>query len=616
MPGLIAVLGDRTPEATVRRAAEPLLRRPGQSLELLASPADGVALGFVGSHGGLARDPASGLLVALDGELVLDDAMISGGEAARRLAERYADPQAPAEPPDGEFAACVWDPRGRTLRLVADRLSHRPIYVARRGGSTLVASELKAFVAAGLTPELDLAAAADLLTYEFLLGERTLLDGVRLVPPGSTLTLRAGGGESLETWWSYRLEPEDTESESALVEEFARLLRQSVRRRVGPDTALALSGGVDSRAIASVLGDEAPDTLTASYGAPGSEDLVLGARVARAAGLRHLALPLERGYLARGAAETVWLTEGHIRCLHAHHLVLRGLRERSGVGAVLIGFLGDGLVRGGNIPVPEGGEPALAAQLGAMLTVVPPEVVAELLAPGFGASLAGVAQASFAELLTKEQGTAVARRRQFIWRHETRRKIVPGALLFADDLAARDPFADSDLIEFCRRLPDWARVGGHLERAYLRRHPRLARIRSPKEGVAPGLRGRREALALRLVHERRALRALADRRLGPRWSAGRSGIGDYATDLRLAGADLLGILLEPRTLARGQVREAAVRTLVDDALSGRRRHTKELGLLLTLELFQRQFIDGDGFPGGRADAPGELDRLDVPAASG
>ena len=68
----------------------------------------------------------------------------------------------------------------------------------------------------------------------------------------------------------------------------------------------------------------------------------------------------------------------------------------------------------------------------------------------------------------------------------------------------------------------------------------------------------------------------------------------------MRGAELLGILLEPRTLARGQLREDAVRKLVDDTLSGRARYTKPLGALLTFELFQRQFVDGEGFEAAEA----------------
>ena len=81
------------------------------------------------------------------------------------------------------------------------------------------------------------------------------------------------------------------------------------------------------------------------------------------------------------------------------------------------------------------------------------------------------------------------------------------------------------------------------------------------------------------------------RHSGFHWLPNRSGIADYADDLRTHGRPLLDVLVEPRTLARGQIREEGVRKLVDELLAGRRRNTRPLGMLLTLELFQRQFID-------------------------
>jgi len=82
----------------------------------------------------------------------------------------------------------------------------------------------------------------------------------------------------------------------------------------------------------------------------------------------------------------------------------------------------------------------------------------------------------------------------------------------------------------------------------------------------------------------------------------RQGIGDYAADLRHGG--LLALLLEPRTLERGQLREEGVRRLIDETLALRERHTMALGVLVTFELFQRQFVDGDGEP---LSAPGSTE---------
>ena len=65
-------------------------------------------------------------------------------------------------------------------------------------------------------------------------------------------------------------------------------------------------------------------------------------------------------------------------------------------------------------------------------------------------------------------------------------------------------------------------------------------------------------------------------------------------------------------LDRGQLRPEGVRRLIDETLNGRAKHTRALGVLVTFELFQRQFVDGDGYqPDAPAETPAEVD----PAAS-
>jgi hypothetical protein len=173
--------------------------------------------------------------------------------------------------------------------------------------------------------------------------------------------------------------------------------------------------------------------------------------------------------------------------------------------------------------------------------------------------------------------------------------VLPGAELFADDLEPRDPYIDPNVLSFARGLPDRLRTGGYLQRAYLRRHPAVAAVPNTSDGLPPALTGPRRQLTALGVRVRRS-RTLGSLGL----SVERPGLGDYSSDLRRNGAGLLGILLEPRTLARRQVQEAAVRRLVAETLDGRGRHTMALGVLLTLELFQRQFVDGDGPPASRA----------------
>jgi hypothetical protein len=225
------------------------------------------------------------------------------------------------------------------------------------------------------------------------------------------------------------------------------------------------------------------------------------------------------------------------------------------------------------------------------------EFLEEIFTSKFAAQVRGLARMSLRRHLDEEEGTPIQKARHVGYSALTR-KIWPGAELFIDFLAPRDPYDDNDLIDRLRRMPDSFRETGAIQKAYLRRFPELAAVRNARDEIPPGLTGRRRKAEELRVRARRGIRRRMDARLGPRWWPVRSGLGDYATDLRReGGAELLGTLLESRTLERGQLREDTVRKLVDDTLAGRARYTKPLGALLTFELFQRQFVDGEGFPG-------------------
>lgn len=594
MAGLICVLGGLDSHARARRAAVPLLRRPGHRLDL-GTPSEDVAIGFAGERGGVDTHPPTGVVAAFDGELFLDDGVKGGREAARLLIDAYLEQGEWMDPPQGCFAAALWDPRTRELVLVNDRYARRPVWTASIDGAFVVAGELKGLVAAGLEPRIDVQGWAEFLAYESALLEDPILEGTRLLPPAAALIVGADGEERIHRRWAYRLEPEPDTDEREFVEEFGRLLDLAVARRLSSDTALALSGGLDSRSVASILLSRAPGLPAITWGAPGSADLEVGTRIAAAAGLRHRRRPFEPGYIAERAPESVWLTEGHSRCFHVHLGYARELRETDGARSLLISIGGDHIVRTVGGPLVSGGP--LAEPLafhGWRAKCVKDESLDDLFTPRFAGELRGRARTAMLAALANEEGDSLARIRHLIFKGQAR-KIWSQALLFADDLAPRDPFDDHDLVEFCRHMPERFRHG-LVQKSYLRRFPGLARIPNAHDGVAPGLTGTRKRLATQVNRTRDGL----ERRLARNRLMARQGIGDYAADLRHGG--LLELLLEPRTLERGQLREEGVRRLIDETLSLRKRHTMALGVLVTFELFQRQFVDGDGF-GELASAP-------------
>jgi asparagine synthase (glutamine-hydrolysing) len=86
------------------------------------------------------------------------------------------------------------------------------------------------------------------------------------------------------------------------------------------------------------------------------------------------------------------------------------------------------------------------------------------------------------------------------------------------------------------------------------------------------------------------------RRLGIAWPGGAKrrppGFTDLPYLLRTANRQWVEeVLLSPRTLGRGYFRPEAIQQLVKDHMSGRRNLSRQLGVLITFELWHRHFLD-------------------------
>lgn len=159
----------------------------------------------------------------------------------------------------GMFALAVWDRRDRSLLLARDRLGIKPLYyVHTSDGALYFASEIKALLAAGaVRPALNYGALPDFLANHAPSGEETLFEGVRRLPPGHTLTWRDGRVELREYWDLHFPAAGDTDPrpDAELVAEYRERLTEAVRLRLMADVPLGafLSGGIDSAAITAIM---------------------------------------------------------------------------------------------------------------------------------------------------------------------------------------------------------------------------------------------------------------------------------------------------------------------------------------------------------------------------
>lgn len=160
---------------------------------------------------------------------------------------------------NGMFAFVIWDEQERTLTLARDRLGIKPLYYARvpESGAFLFASEAKAILASGLVkPALDLEGLNQYLTFLWTPDPFTLFAGIRKLAPAHVLTLRDGETMSESEWWDVSFdEIEEGRSEDWWRERVLETMDRVIGMEMVSDVPLGsfLSGGIDSSVIAALM---------------------------------------------------------------------------------------------------------------------------------------------------------------------------------------------------------------------------------------------------------------------------------------------------------------------------------------------------------------------------
>jgi asparagine synthase (glutamine-hydrolysing) len=152
----------------------------------------------------------------------------------------------------GMFAFALWDERRQLLLLARDRVGIKPLYYAKTGRSLLFASEIKSILAdPSVERRINLAAIDRFLTYYYLPGNETLLEGVYKLDPGHYL-VASNGNIGVRQYWDLKFPDSPSQiSFGDAVDELRVLLRRTVKDHMISDVPVGvlLSGGVDSTGV-------------------------------------------------------------------------------------------------------------------------------------------------------------------------------------------------------------------------------------------------------------------------------------------------------------------------------------------------------------------------------
>jgi asparagine synthase (glutamine-hydrolysing) len=181
----------------------------------------------------------------------------------------------------GMFAFAVFEHRTGRLTLARDRLGVKPMYLATGPGRLRFASTPQALIAGGgVDTDVDRASLAYYMTFHAVVpAPRTILAGIRKLPPATVRTIEPDGTTRDTVYWSpeFTRDPDradwtSRDWEAALLE----TLRVAVGRRMVGDVPVGvlLSGGIDSSLIVGLLseaGQRGLQTFSIGFDAPGGE---------------------------------------------------------------------------------------------------------------------------------------------------------------------------------------------------------------------------------------------------------------------------------------------------------------------------------------------------------
>ncbi|MCA1750957.1 MAG: asparagine synthase (glutamine-hydrolyzing) [Flavobacteriales bacterium] len=254
---------------------------------------------------------------------------------------------------NGMFALAFWDARERRLILARDRLGIKPLYYARAADKMIFSSELRALLRSGLTDRnLDPKSLADYLRYQTVHGERTAVEGVRALPPG-TFLLIDDNEEVIKTWWhplrNVRMLRSNADYAEA-TESVRTLLEDSVKLRLTTDVPYGafLSGGIDSSIITAIAARASKSklrTFTVTFDEAEHSEGAFAKKIADRCGTDHTEIHLPPGSLLDSLPDALAAAD-HPGGDGINTFVVSQAAKAAGITVVLSGLGGDELFAG------------------------------------------------------------------------------------------------------------------------------------------------------------------------------------------------------------------------------------------------------------------------------
>jgi asparagine synthase (glutamine-hydrolysing) len=605
MPGIVAIITKMPREQAIpqlMRMVESLRHESFYTTGTWIDEEAGVYVGWVMRKGSFSdrmplRNERGDVVLAFSGEEFpepgLAQRLKAQGHELRLDGPSYLvhlyeeDPSFPAGL-NGRFHGLLADRNRGTSLLFNDRYGMHRIYYHQSTDTFYFAAEAKAILA--IRPELrrmDSRGLGEFLSCGAVMENRTLFEGIHVLPPASAWVFRKG---SLERKTSY-FHPREWEEQGKLdPEPYYRELRETFTRNLpryfagSEQIGMSLTGGLDSRMILASR-ESLPGSLPCyTFGSMfrENEDVRVARRVAEICKQPYETLTAGQEFLsqfAQYAERTVYLTDGCVDVSRAPDLYLNE-RAREIAPVRMTGLFGGEILRGVRAFKPVNPDAGLFCK----------EVLLEIYR----------AAETYAEAI-HEHPVSFAAFRQGPW-------YLHGSLgLEQTQVSVRTPYLDNDFVRTIFCAPASALAGNEISlRLVADRNRSLLEI--PTDRGLAGNRGNISGAISRGLLEFLFKAEYAYDMGMPQWLArldhalsplrpehiflGRHKPFHFRVWYRDALAGYVKeILLDPRALSRPYIKRKRLEDVVRGHLTGHRNYTTELHKVLTLEILHRLFLD-------------------------
>ena len=150
----------------------------------------------------------------------------------------------------GMYAFGIWDEASQVLVCSRDRFGIKPFYYAVVDDVFMFASEAKALVPFLDSVRVNSSSLAEYLTFQYNIGDATLIEGISQLKPGHRITV-VSGEVHVDKYWDLKYEIDFDHTETYFHDKIQEVIAESVSLHCRSDVPIGsyVSGGIDSSLI-------------------------------------------------------------------------------------------------------------------------------------------------------------------------------------------------------------------------------------------------------------------------------------------------------------------------------------------------------------------------------